>query len=231
MSTIRVLLADDHKIIRDGLKTLIEKEAGMEVIAEAENGRKTVRLAQKLHPNVVIMDVSMPDMNGIDATRKIMEETPGVRVIALSMHSDRRYVLGMLEAGASGYLLKDCAFEELATAIRNVAGGNTYLSPRIAEVVVKGYLDKAPGPSHGSGCRSHAARARGPAASGRGDGGEGNRLAPQRERKDRRDPPPEHDGEAQHARHRRADEIRRPGGVGEYRGVSLNPRPFEQKGP
>ena len=151
MTTIRVLLADDHKIIRDGLKTLIEKEAGMEVIAEAENGRKTVRLAQKLHPNVVIMDVTMPDMNGIDATRKIMEETPGVRVIGLSMHSDRRYVLGMLEAGACGYLLKDCAFEELATAIRNVAEGNTYLSPRIAEVVVQGYLDKAPGPSHGSG--------------------------------------------------------------------------------
>jgi DNA-binding NarL/FixJ family response regulator len=151
MSTIRILLADDHKIIRDGLKTLIEKEAGMEVIAEAENGRKTVRLAQKLHPNVVIMDVTMPDMNGIDATRKIMEETPGVRVIGLSMHSDRRYVLGMLEAGASGYLLKDCAFEELATAIRNVAEGNTYLSPRIAEVVVQGYLDKTPGSSHGSG--------------------------------------------------------------------------------
>jgi two-component system, NarL family, response regulator NreC len=151
MSTIRVLLADDHKIIRDGLKTLIEKEAGMEVIAEAENGRKTVRLAQKLHPNVVIMDVTMPDMNGIDATRKIMEETPGVRVIGLSMHSDRRYVLGMLEAGACGYLLKDCAFEELATAIRNVAEGNTYLSPRIAEVVVQGYLDKTPGLSHGSG--------------------------------------------------------------------------------
>ncbi|HEX7540274.1 MAG TPA: response regulator transcription factor, partial [Syntrophales bacterium] len=151
MTTIRVLLADDHKIIRDGLKTLIEKEAGMEVIAEAENGRKTVRLAQKLHPTVVIMDVTMPDMNGIDATRKIMEETPGVRVIGLSMHSDRRYVLGMLEAGACGYLLKDCAFEELATAIRNVAGGNTYLSPRIAEVVVQGYLDKTPGPSHGSG--------------------------------------------------------------------------------
>jgi DNA-binding NarL/FixJ family response regulator len=145
------LLADDHKIIRDGLKTLIEKEAGMEVIAEAENGRKTVRLAQKLHPNVVIMDVTMPDMNGIDATRKIMEETPGVRVIGLSMHSDRRYVLGMLEAGACGYLLKDCAFEELATAIRNVAEGNTYLRPRIAEVVVQGYLDKTPGPSHGSG--------------------------------------------------------------------------------
>jgi DNA-binding NarL/FixJ family response regulator len=151
MSTIRVLLADDHKIIRDGLKTLIDKEAGMEVVGEAENGRKTIRLVQKLRPNVVVMDVTMPDMNGIDATRKIAEEVQGVRVIGLSMHSDRRYVLGMLEAGACGYLLKDCAFEELAGAIRNVAGGNTYLSPRIAEVVVKGYLDKTPGPSTGMG--------------------------------------------------------------------------------
>ncbi len=152
MSTIRVLLADDQKIIRDGLKTLIEKEAGMEVIAEAENGRETVRLAHELRPNVVIIDVTMPDMNGIDATRMIMEETPGVRVIALSMHSDQSYVLGMLEAGASGYLLKACAFEELATAIRNVAEGNMYLSPRIAEVVVKGYLGKGPGTFQALGC-------------------------------------------------------------------------------
>jgi DNA-binding NarL/FixJ family response regulator len=142
------LIADDHKIIRDGLKTLIDKEVGMEVIAEAENGRETVRLVQKLRPNVVIMDVSMPDMNGIDATRKITEGT-GVRVIALSMHSERHYVLGMIEAGASGYVLKDCAFEELATAVRKVAEGNTYISPRIAEVVVKGYLDKVPGPCSG----------------------------------------------------------------------------------
>ena len=126
MSTIRVLLADDHKIIRDGLKTLIEKEANMEVIAEAENGRKTIRLAQKLHPNVVIMDVTMPDMNGIDATRKIMEETPGVKVIGLSMHSDRRYVLGMLEAGACGYLLKDCAFRGIGHG-HPQCGGREYV--------------------------------------------------------------------------------------------------------
>jgi two-component system response regulator NreC len=151
MSTIRVLLADDHNLVRDGLKGLIEKDAGMKVIAEAENGRKTVQLAQKLRPNVVIMDVTMPDMNGIDATRMIKEKNPEVRVIGLSMHSDRRYVLGMLEAGACGYLLKECAFEELAAAIRNVARGNTYLSPRIAALVVQGYRDKAPGPSHASG--------------------------------------------------------------------------------
>ncbi|HOG17102.1 MAG: Oxygen regulatory protein NreC [Syntrophaceae bacterium PtaU1.Bin231] len=139
---IRVLLADDHNIFRDGLRTLIEKEAGMEVVGEAENGRKAIALAEKLLPNVIIMDVSMPDMNGIEATRKIVSAIPDVKVIALSMHSDRRFVLGMLEAGASGYLLKDCAFAELAGAIRQVVTGNTYLSPRIADVVVKGYLHK-----------------------------------------------------------------------------------------
>ena len=141
--TIRVLLADDHKIFRDGLRTLIDKEMGMEVVAEAENGRKAVKLAEKLAPNVIVMDVTMPDMNGIEATRKIMAELSHIKVIGLSMHSDRRFVLGMLEAGASGYLLKDCAFGELATAIRQVTTGHTYLSPSIADVVVKGYLSKA----------------------------------------------------------------------------------------
>ena len=139
---IRVLLADDHKIFRDGLRTLIDKEAGMEVVADAENGRKAVVLAKKLVPSVIIMDVTMPDMNGIEATRKIVGDLPDIKVIALSMHSDRRFVLGMLEAGASGYLLKDCAFGELAGAIHQVVTGNTYLSPKIADVVVKGYLNK-----------------------------------------------------------------------------------------
>jgi DNA-binding NarL/FixJ family response regulator len=151
MSAIRVLISDDHKIVRDGIKTLIEKEADIEVIAEAENGSETIRLAKKLRPGVVIMDVMMPEMNGMDATRKIIKEIPGVRVIGLSMHSERRYILGMLEAGASGYLLKDCTFEELATAIRHVAAGNTYLSPRIADLVVKGYLDTTQNPAHSSG--------------------------------------------------------------------------------
>jgi len=140
--SIRILLADDHKIVRDGLRTLIGKEAGMEVIGEAENGRKALKMAEKIRPNVVIMDVTMPDMNGIEAARKIVTEVPGVKVIALSMHSDRRFVLGMLEAGASGYLMKDCAFDELAKAVRSVATGQTYLSPSIADVLVKGYLDK-----------------------------------------------------------------------------------------
>jgi len=142
--TIRIIIADDHKIVRDGLRTLIEQEKGLEVVAEAENGRKAIKLAQKLAPNVIIMDVSMPDMNGIEATQRIKADLPSVKVIALSMHSDRRFVLGMLEAGASGYLLKDCAFGELVNAIRQVTTGNTYLSPRIADIVVSGYLNKIP---------------------------------------------------------------------------------------
>jgi two-component system response regulator NreC len=144
---IRVLIVDDHKIFRDGLRQLIEKETGMEVVAEAENGRVALKLAEKLKPNVIIMDITMPDMNGIEATRRIIGGKTDIKVIALSMQSDRRFVLGMLEAGASGYLLKDCAFGELANAIRQVSAGKTYLSPNIADVVVKGYLNKMHDPS------------------------------------------------------------------------------------
>ncbi|OPY78824.1 MAG: Transcriptional regulatory protein DegU [Syntrophus sp. PtaU1.Bin005] len=140
---ITVILADDHKIIRDGLKTLIESQPGMKVIAEAENGRETIKLAKELKPSVVIMDISMPDLNGIDATREIVNSIPGVKVIALSMHSDRRFVSGMLSSGASGYLLKDCAFEELAKAIKTVVSDHTYLSPMISDIVVKSYITKS----------------------------------------------------------------------------------------
>jgi DNA-binding NarL/FixJ family response regulator len=130
MPSIKILIADDHKIVRDCLKLLINKKgAGLHVIAEAENGRKAVELARKLRPALMIMDVLMPDMNGIDAARKIVDATPQIRVIGLSMHSDRRHVQGMLEAGASGYLLKNCSFREFTTALRDVAEGKTYVSP------------------------------------------------------------------------------------------------------
>jgi len=141
--TINVILADDHKIIRDGLRTLIESQPGMHVIAEAENGRETIKLAKELQPHVVIMDISMPDLNGIDATREIVHSIPGIKVIALSMHSDRRFVSGMLSSGASGYLLKDCAFEELAKAIKTVVTEHTYLSPMISDIVVKSYINRS----------------------------------------------------------------------------------------
>jgi DNA-binding NarL/FixJ family response regulator len=132
----RILLADDHKIMRDGLRVLLDKESGMDVIGEAETGQQAVRLVDELNPDVIVMDIGMPDLNGIEATRHITSGNQAVRILALSMHSDRRYVTEMLRAGACGYLLKDSAFNELALAIRTVMSGRTYLSPDIAGVVV-----------------------------------------------------------------------------------------------
>lgn len=137
--SIRILLADDHKIVREGLRALLENQSGMEVIAEAGDGRTTVQMVQELLPDVVIIDIAMPDMNGIETTRQIIAKAPGVKVVGLSMHSDRRFVMEMLKAGAKGYLLKDCAFEELANAIRSVDANRTYLSPKIADIVIKDY--------------------------------------------------------------------------------------------
>jgi DNA-binding NarL/FixJ family response regulator len=141
---LKILLADDHKIVRDGLRSLLENEPDMEVVAEAGTGRATVQLAREHRPDVVVMDISMPDMNGIDATRSITEELGNVRVLALSMESDRRFVVEVLKAGASGYVLKDSAFAELATAIRTVAANEPYLGPRITEIVIKEYLQRIP---------------------------------------------------------------------------------------
>ena len=141
--SIKVLLADDHKIVSDCLKTLIDKQPDKKVVGEAENGRMVVALAQKLNPNIVIMDISMPDLNGIEATRQIIAKCPGVRIITLSMNSDRRYVTGMLNAGASGYLTKSCSFEELISAVRTVAANKTYLSPDISDIVIKESLSRS----------------------------------------------------------------------------------------
>ena len=138
--SIRVLIADDHKIMLAGLRSLLEKQTDFEVVGEADNGRKAVQMAQEKTPDVVVMDVSMPDLNGIAATKQIIESLPKTRVIALSMHSDKRFVMGMLRAGASGYLLKDCASQELANAIVQVAGGKKYLSPEITGVVIDDFL-------------------------------------------------------------------------------------------
>jgi len=138
--SIRVLLSDDHRIVREGLRTLLDKEPNIEVVGEAEDGRSTIELVRKLRPQVVVMDITMPDLNGMDATRKIIEELPSVKVLALSMHTDQRFVERMLNAGAKGYLPKDCAFEELARAIRTVVSNETYLSPEIADIVRRDYL-------------------------------------------------------------------------------------------
>jgi len=138
--SIRVVLVEDHTIVRQGLRTLLEKGPELEVSGEAGSGREAVELVRKLMPEVVIMDITLPDLNGIEATRRITTELPDVKVLMLSIHSDTRFVVRALRAGASGYLLKDCAFEELISAIRAVVANRTYLSPRIAGVVVKEYL-------------------------------------------------------------------------------------------
>lgn len=147
--TTRILLADDHKIVRDGLRSLLEKLPGMVVIGEASDGRAAVQLTKELSPDIVVMDLTMPYLNGIEATQQIRQNSPATRIIALSMHSDKRFVLQVLRAGASGYLLKDSAFEELATAIRAVNANKTYLSPPMADLVLKDYLQQLPksGPS------------------------------------------------------------------------------------
>ncbi|MBN1104198.1 MAG: response regulator transcription factor [Deltaproteobacteria bacterium] len=139
---IRVLVADDHKITREGLINMLKAQPGIEVVGDAEDGRAAAALARKLKPDVVIMDVSMPDLNGMDATRKITAGSGEVKVIALSMYSDKRYVTGMIRAGARGYLLKDCSFEELMRAVRAVARNQAYLSPQVTSVMIDELLER-----------------------------------------------------------------------------------------
>jgi len=139
---IKILLVDDHKIVRAGLKAIIAGHPDMSVIAEASDGRTAVELAAEVSPDVIIMDISMPGLNGIEATGRILEANPGARVIALSMHIERRIVLQMLGAGAKGYLLKDGADDEVVDAILAVSKNETYLSPRINGMVLKDYVER-----------------------------------------------------------------------------------------
>jgi two-component system, NarL family, response regulator NreC len=137
---MRILLVDDHKMMRDGLRAILEKEEGVEIVGEASNGHEAIVLALRHKPEVVVMDISMPDLNGVDATRRLVTELGRVKVIGLSMNADRRYVVAMFEAGASGYLLKNSASDELIQAVRAVASDLTYVSPAIASVVVGGFI-------------------------------------------------------------------------------------------
>lgn len=138
----RILIVDDHTIIRQGLRSLLEKEPDMEVVAEAGDGRASLRLVQEHAPDVVLMDIAMPGLNGIEATSQILASAPATRVIGLSMYKDRRFITGMLQAGALGYMPKDCAFEELVQGIRAVVANRMYLSPTITPTLVKGYLNQ-----------------------------------------------------------------------------------------
>lgn len=143
--TIRVLLTDDHQIVRDGLKSMLAREMDIEVVGEAENGREAIDETRALRPDVVVMDIGMKELNGIDATKRLVEEFPDIRVIGLSMHSDGRYVSEMLRSGARGYLLKDSAIDELTEAIRVVASGGTFLSRGVTGVVLEDYVRRMSG--------------------------------------------------------------------------------------
>jgi DNA-binding NarL/FixJ family response regulator len=137
----KILLVDDHQLFRDGIQNLLDQQLDLRVIGTAENGRRALEKVRMHSPDVVIMDVTMPHLNGIDATRRILEAYPDIKVIALSMHSHSRFVEEMLKAGAVGYLLKECAFEDLVRAIHEVLEGRMYLSPTITRVMVNDFLN------------------------------------------------------------------------------------------
>jgi two-component system NarL family response regulator len=135
--TFRVLLVDDHELMRDGLRSILEKEEDVEVVGEAADGRTAIALARTVNPDIVVMDVVMKDLNGIEATRQILAESPRVKVIALSSHADDRYVQAILEAGASAYVLKANAYDNLRSALDAVGSGKSYLSPEVTEAVIQ----------------------------------------------------------------------------------------------
>ena len=139
MKRIRILLADDHAVVRAGFKMILGAQPDMDIAGEAANGREAVELAAQLHPDIVVMDVAMPELNGIEATRRLLAADPHIRVIALSMHKDSVYVREILRAGARGYLLKDSGADDLVSAVRAVAAGESYLSPAVSNAVLDDY--------------------------------------------------------------------------------------------
>lgn len=142
-----ILLADDHDQMRQGLKSLLAREADLDIVGEASTGREAVRMAGELRPDIVIMDVGMPDLGGVEATRIIRRELPGIGIVALSMHSDRRFVTGMLKAGATAYVLKSEVPEELIGAIRSTRVGRVYTSPKVTDVMTPNYIARLNRPS------------------------------------------------------------------------------------
>jgi two-component system response regulator NreC len=143
MNKIRVVLADDHTIMRAGLRSLLENPGNIEVIGEAEDGREAVKQVERMHPDVVLMDIAMPGLNGLEATRQIKHRFPGVKVLILTMHTTEEYIVQIFRAGASGYMGKRAAVTELVTAIQTVHQGDSFLSPSISGKVIEGYLKQA----------------------------------------------------------------------------------------
>ncbi|HEV7300652.1 MAG TPA: response regulator transcription factor [Tepidisphaeraceae bacterium] len=158
MSDVKILIADDHQIVRQGLRSMLAGHPGFDVIAETDNGRSAVRLARDLNPDVTIMDITMPDLNGVEATRQIHADNPDARVIGLSMHAERQFVMEMLGASAKGYLLKNGPFDELVAAIEAAVAGEIYVSPKVTGVLVKECIGDLPRP--GTFCGTLSSRER-----------------------------------------------------------------------
>ncbi len=140
--SIKVLIADDHQLFREGITNLLKASPDLEIVGQAENGKEAVEKALELKPDIILMDIGMPEMSGIDATLTLKKEIPEIKIIALSMHSDKQFINGMLEAGASGYLLKNSTYNQLIEAIKSVYSGNKYLSGEVTDIVINDYLDK-----------------------------------------------------------------------------------------
>jgi DNA-binding NarL/FixJ family response regulator len=216
----RILLVDDHQIVRKGLRVILEQEPNFQVVGEAADGVEAVDLATRLEPDVVLMDISLPSLNGIDATRRILDVCPTTRVVALTAHAMHDMISGTFRAGAVGYLVKDSAVEELVQAVRTVVAGGVYVSPRVAGTVVGQFVGGTARPASRSAARRPAGRSTGsPTASGRcsaderGVRDEGGRPGAGREHQDGRDAPPGDHGEARPAQRGRADEVRDPRGA------------------
>ncbi len=141
MGKIKIVLVDDHTVVREGISNSFQKQDDFIIIGEADTGREAIKLVSMNTPDVVIMDISMPDLNGIDATKQILSINPHIKIIALSMYSDKAYVMGMLKAGVSGYLLKTCSFKELLYAIKTVLSGDMFLCEKVTPVVVNSSLE------------------------------------------------------------------------------------------
>ncbi len=147
--SIKILIADDHQLFREGIVNLLSQTSEIEIVAQAEDGKDALRKARKLFPDIILMDIGMPEMNGVRATEILSKELPEIKVIALSMHADKQYIKGILEAGAYGYLFKNCTYNQLIEAINTVYAGKKYLSDTITEVLIQDYLGKGPDASAG----------------------------------------------------------------------------------
>ena len=207
---IKILIVDDHQIFREGLRSIIEKKPGITVVGEAESGKTAIDLGRKMLPDIIIMDIVMPEMNGIETTRHLAESHPQIKIIGLSMHDDVRFATEMLKAGASGFLLKDCAFEELVDAINTVKAENVCLSPKTREGMIRFFDLLAKGVSFSvtvltareQEVLKYIAEGKDESNSGR------HRL----ERKDHRNAPPQYHGKAGNQKHGRTRKIRHPPG-------------------